>query len=122
MEHDSITKAILEKTREVLNLFNKYFVKELAETIGREYNRGDGAEYYEAVLKELLQHGYLRFKAHPMVGFNTYWYENSDGKLWFHEIPGVRTKSGDPVVVSCAVSDFNRDDYIVNKYDYPYSY
>ena len=113
MEHDSTTKAILEKTRELINLFNQKFAKKLKSTIDREYIRGgaeyyDGAEYYEAVLKKMLHHGYLRFKEQPSIGFNTYWYENADGNLWFHEIPAVLTKSGQDIVVSCGIEGMKR--------------
>ena len=108
MEHDSTTKAILEKTREVINLFNQYFANKLKSTIDREYIRGDGDVYYDAVLKAMSFHGFLRFKEQPSIGFNTYWYENSDGKIWYHEIPGVLTKSGQDVVVSCGIEGLTR--------------
>ena len=118
---ETIESAILDKTCEIITLFNRYFIKELATAVDLDYIRPGANEYYEGVLKDMYRKGYIRLKIAPMIGTNIYWYENEDGELWKHEIPGRLTNTGNRSIVSAACS-WNKDDYIINTYDYPYSY
>ena len=117
----ALTKTILQKTEAYLVRLNKYFERQLDDTIQSVYKREDGDKYYLSVLDELHQTGYLRYKKAPTVGQEIWWYESADGEPWYWEIPAELTKHGKPCVVNCVCS-LNHRDYIIDKNDFPYSY
>ena len=114
MSDTIFNKAILKRTEADLIRSNKYFERELADTIKSEYKYDDGDVYFESVLNEMYQTGELRYKIAPTVKQDIYWYEDADGDPWYHEIPSSCTKSGHPSVVSCAFSPSRRD-YTIEK-------
>ena len=121
MSDTNIEQEILDKTQNIIACFNKYFLRELAVAVSSDYIRDDGAEYYERVIKDMYRHAYLRLRIAPNIGTPIYFYENADGELWKHTIPGRLTKTGKKSIISAACR-WNAEDYILDRFDFPYSY
>ena len=97
-----INKEIIDFTAEEIRESNDWFTEELIETIQKHCrSKYDHTQYFNAVLDEMYRTCTVTCKSNPAISLEVDWYEDADGDLWYHEIPGRFTKNNEPSVVDC---------------------